>query len=1188
MVTDFGRWTRDIDTARRQAQNFATSLGNTMTAAGDSMSRVGASLTKYITLPIVAAGTAVFKFGKDFEAEMTKVEALTGTAKEQTKAWGNAILKMSPEVGKMPKELAEGMYYIASAGIKGKDAMDALTSSAKASTAGLGETKDIANVVTSAMNAYKTSGMTAAKATDILIEAVKQGKTDASAFAVSLGQVLPISSVMGVSFDQVAGIIAILSRNGLDAAEAVTQLKGMLSGLIKPSKQAEDSLNMMGTSSAKLRKQIKEEGLLSVLTNLNELTKKYGDDALAKVFPNIRAFSGVLAITNLNAQDNAGIMDACANSAGNLDKAFKITSETLDFKWNQALAKVQTTLISFYDVVKSAMIPVLNIAIKVLDWITDKFKGMSPTVQKVILVIAGIAATIGPALMIVGGIITLIGSTLTSLGVIAATVSAVIASGFLPIIAAVGIAVGIVAVVIGGLIATFIYLWKTNAEFRDRVSKIWNQIKDTAISVFTNIKNTIMFAFNQIKDFWKKHSDVINIILSGSWAGILDTIKVTLDIIKGTVKIFCDLVQGDWSGAWEGVKKLTGVLITDIGNIITEGQERCRKFSIAVFNDIKTSILNAWNSVKNFTSTLVTDIKNIIIKEFNESMKAVQSFINNLPAYISGAWETIKKETPIKLVEWKNAIINKFTEIGTTIVEWCKSIPKFFSNLWNTISKNFNMRESTNGLISTLGNITNKVIEWCKNLPKFFSNLWDNVNKIWNTKLKPINDSMAKVLIDIGKMIGDWVAGIVDKFSNVWDNVKKAIVKKFTEISHAIVKELESWGKAISKWFRELPNTLLKLLEGWKKALKKYSESQAKEWQKDLAKWWETIKKWFSSIPGKIGKEMELWWKGIKKWFTETKKSIAKQLETWWEAFKTWFVEMPGKIAKEMELWWKGIKKWFVETKKSITKQLETWWETLKSFFTETPGKIGKELENWWKSMKKWFIETKKSIGKQLESWWEGIKEWFSGLGNKKDIEDSGKKMIKKLKKGVTDAGEKKDFMEKLGKLIVDCAGYAIVAAGFALLATGKEIVKRIAKGIESLNLKKTGEKLIQSIIDGITGMVSKVGKAMEKVAEKIKGYLPHSPAKVGPLKDLNKVNFYSSLEESLNKARSKISMPAFNLGQEIIKNIGQNPKLGIEGIGGTNKSVSFGTMNFYGIKDMNSFMREMQAFIQKHTGRVL
>jgi TP901 family phage tail tape measure protein len=618
LVADINRFTRDINNARVSGQNFATDIGDTMTAAGKGVISLGSTMTKYLTLPLVGAGVAVFNLGKDFESEMSHITGLVGIAKTQVDAWGADILKLAPELGKAPKELAAGLYYVTSSGLSGAAAMDALTQSAKASAAGLGETQSIANLVTSAINAYGTANMDATKATDILVAAVREGKADAPEFAASLGQVLPIASTMGVKFAEVAGAVAVLTRNGLDAAESTTQIKGILSGLIKPAKGAEDALNDMGTSSAKLRKQIKEEGLLATLQELNTLTKKYGDDALADVFPNIRAFSGALSLANLNSEENRRIIDACTNSTGMLDDAFKAASDTLDFKWNQTLSKGQTTAISLFDVLKAKLIPVFDTIISVLDFVIAKWQGLSSSMQNIILVISGVAAMIGPVLLVIGGLIVGLGATIASLGVIGATVGAVLTSGFLPLFLTIGAIIGVVIGVIGTLVASFIYLWKTNDEFRIKVLAAWADIKANASIIFAEIMKTVTWAITQISAFWTAHGETITKYLMGVWDRTLLIIKFAMETMKNYITFALAIIRGDWGAAWDAVKAQFSMVWNYISNIIS-----------TKMNEMKGKISESLSNIKGIIETITSNIN-----LYDCGKKIIQSLINGIRAMI--------------------------------------------------------------------------------------------------------------------------------------------------------------------------------------------------------------------------------------------------------------------------------------------------------------------------------------------------------------------------------------------------------------------------------------------------------------------------------------------------------------------------------------------------------------------------
>lgn len=79
------------------------------------------------------------------------------------------------------------------------------------------------------------------------------------------------------------------------------------------------------------------------------------------------------------------------------------------------------------------------------------------------------------------------------------------------------------------------------------------------------------------------------------------------------------------------------------------------------------------------------------------------------------------------------------------------------------------------------------------------------------------------------------------------------------------------------------------------------------------------------------------------------------------------------------------------------------------------------------------------------------------------------------------------------------------------------EGIKSAFNIIKNINLYESGRKIIGSLIDGVLSKVDAVGKAIKKVVgPNLRDYLPFSPAKKGPLKDLNKLNFGGPIIDSI------------------------------------------------------------------------
>lgn len=387
------QFVRDMTGAQRHFHN----VGRTMTT-------IGRNLARKVTLPIIGVGIAAGKLGMDFETEMQKIVGLVGESQGQVDEWANAILELAPKLGRAPRELAEALYFITSAGIEGAEAMEVLEMSGKAAAAGLGETMVVADLVSSAINAYGKENITAAEATDILVAAVREGKADASEFAGVLGGVLPIAAEMGVTFNETAAAVAAMTRTGTDAATATTQLKNIMIGLLRPSKQAEDALNEMGITSAELREQMGEEGLLPVLMRLKDATNEYGEDLMAQVFPNIRSLMGVLDLMGENMEDNVKIFGELEDATGSLEHAFETVEDTAQHKLNVAIAEMQAGLIELWDVMKDSVIPIIEDLAGGIRNLTEWFRDLDEEQQQNIIRWAGWIAAAGPALWVIGGL----------------------------------------------------------------------------------------------------------------------------------------------------------------------------------------------------------------------------------------------------------------------------------------------------------------------------------------------------------------------------------------------------------------------------------------------------------------------------------------------------------------------------------------------------------------------------------------------------------------------------------------------------------------------------------------------------------------------------------------------------------------------------------------------------------------
>ncbi len=406
---------------------------------GKAMKQMGANMTRFVTLPLLAAAAGSVKMAVDFETSMVKIETLVGLSTAQVQKMSVEVMKLSGETGRSSKELADALFVVTSAGQRGAEAMQILERAAKASAIGLGETKDIARTVTAVMNAYGKENMSAAKATEILMATVREGNLEASSLAPVLGRVIGMAATLKISFAEVGASIATFTRLGVDSAEAVTALRGIMNTLVAPAEQSREVLAGLGLTMKELRDQVKSKGLAKTLVDLM-VKFKDNQEALSRLVPNVRALGGVLGTAGVQAEEYVRIAGSIEDANTLVDDGFKRVSETAGHKFTQALVDLQNVGIQLGDI----LLPVVLKVVRVIKDLVQRFVALSKETKIAWVTIAGLGAALGPALFILGSAI--------------------------PILAAMISPIGFVVMAIAGLAASYVFLSENWAAVKERIS----------------------------------------------------------------------------------------------------------------------------------------------------------------------------------------------------------------------------------------------------------------------------------------------------------------------------------------------------------------------------------------------------------------------------------------------------------------------------------------------------------------------------------------------------------------------------------------------------------------------------------------------------------------------------------------------------------------------------------------------
>src|SRR5690606_21200580 len=87
--------------------------------AGRALSSFGDTMTKNVTVPLVALGTAATKMAVDFDNTFGQMQGLAGVTADEVDHLKETVMGLAGETGRAPQELAEALYFVRSSGIEG-------------------------------------------------------------------------------------------------------------------------------------------------------------------------------------------------------------------------------------------------------------------------------------------------------------------------------------------------------------------------------------------------------------------------------------------------------------------------------------------------------------------------------------------------------------------------------------------------------------------------------------------------------------------------------------------------------------------------------------------------------------------------------------------------------------------------------------------------------------------------------------------------------------------------------------------------------------------------------------------------------------------------------------------------------------------------------------------------------------
>lgn len=331
-----------------------------------SISNVSRSLGSLGKLTLGAASFAgIANIAKDalvasaqLEKTFLKIKNLTDSSASDLALFKSSIGGISKTLGVSTNDLADGLYNITSAGVSGAKALETLEISAKGAAVGMGTTDEISKALSSTLNAYAGSNLTATKAAEIFFKTTKSGAIDMRELTASMSNVTPLASALGVSLEQVGAFLATASLKGTQASEAVTQLAGIFNAVINPTDEARKILGKIGLSMDELQAKIKTDFRGALL----DLEKGFAGSAtaMAKFFGRKEPALGFLSVVGDSAGKYGEILQGIEKNTNLLQAATEDAMNSMEGRWNRAVAIWKNALVVLGDILATTTLLALE------------------------------------------------------------------------------------------------------------------------------------------------------------------------------------------------------------------------------------------------------------------------------------------------------------------------------------------------------------------------------------------------------------------------------------------------------------------------------------------------------------------------------------------------------------------------------------------------------------------------------------------------------------------------------------------------------------------------------------------------------------------------------------------------------------------------------------------------------------
>ena len=301
-------------------------------------------------------GIAAIKLGADFEAQMSRVLAISGATEAEFTQLKDLAKQLGADTAFSASEAAAGMENLASSGFAANEIIAAMPGLLDLAAVSGGDVAVAAEVAASALNAFGLEASDAGHVADVFARAAADTTAEAYDMGEALKYVAPVAYAMGLSLEETAAAIGLMSDAGIKGSQAGTALRGALSRIAKPTEIMCDTMDRLGISFYDSKgKMISLKEQIEVLqTAFEGLSQEERNQALVTLYGQ-ESLSGMLALIEAGPEGLDNLTKSLENSTGAAEEMAQVFQDNLQGDLENLMGSIETLGLTFSESINDTL-----------------------------------------------------------------------------------------------------------------------------------------------------------------------------------------------------------------------------------------------------------------------------------------------------------------------------------------------------------------------------------------------------------------------------------------------------------------------------------------------------------------------------------------------------------------------------------------------------------------------------------------------------------------------------------------------------------------------------------------------------------------------------------------------------------------------------------------------------------------